>query len=213
MHTEKRGSCRGGKASQAGRDRCVASNLSNKHAVHNRYRCTWKFEQIGFEVAGRVAEVIEPNEFVAPQIGGEIDERAPGATPLARLDDEAFRIAVESALASVQVAKLNRDANLVTIEQQLPAQSESAKAEAELADIELSRALDLSKQNAISRSELDAAQTNASTTKSRLASSRAELAPRHFPKRICRWINCSRGTSAAKSVIRPWGLRSIPESE
>ncbi len=136
----------------------------------------WKSEQIGFEVAGRVAEVIEPNEFVTPQIGGQADERTPGATPLARLDDEELRIALESAQASVEVAKLNRDANLVTIEQQLPAQIESATAEADLADIELSRALELSKQNAISRSELDSAQTHASTTKSRLASSRAELA-------------------------------------
>ncbi len=136
----------------------------------------WKSEQIGFEVAGRVAEVIEPNEFVSPQIGGQTDDRRPGPTPLARLDDEALKIAVESAYASVEVAKLNRDANLVTIEQQLPAQIESAKAEADLADIELSRALELSKQNAVSLSELDAAQTNASTTKSRLASSRAELA-------------------------------------
>lgn len=136
----------------------------------------WKSEQIGFEVAGRVAEVIEPNEFVTPQIGSESDERAPDATPLARLDAEELKIAVESAQASVEVTKLNRDANLVTIEQQLPAQIESAKAEAELADIELSRALKLSKQNAISRSELDAARTNAATTKSRLASSNAELA-------------------------------------
>lgn len=136
----------------------------------------WKSEQIGFEVAGRVAEVIEPNEFVAPQIGSEADERTPDATPLARLDAEELKIAVESAEASVEVAKLNRDANLVTIEQQLPAQIESAKAEAELADIELSRALKLSKQSAISRSELDAARTNAATTKSRLASSNAELA-------------------------------------
>ncbi len=136
----------------------------------------WKAEQIGFEVAGRVAEVIEPNESVTPQIGGVIDELPAGATPLARLDDEAFKIAAESAHASVEVAKLNRDANLVTIELQLPAQIESARAESDLADLELQRALELSRQNAISRSELDAAQTNASTAKSRLASAQADLA-------------------------------------
>ncbi|TWT67416.1 putative efflux pump membrane fusion protein [Allorhodopirellula solitaria] len=136
----------------------------------------WKAEQIGFEVAGRVAEVIEPNESVTPQIGDATDELPTGATPLARLDDEAFKIAAESAHASVEVAKLNRDANLVTIERQLPAQIETARAEADLAALEWKRALKLSKQNAISRSELDAAQTSASTTKSRLASSQAELA-------------------------------------
>lgn len=136
----------------------------------------WKSEQIGFELAGRVAEVIEPNELVTPQIRGESERRVSGATPLARLDDEAFKIAVDSAQANVDVAKLNLDANLVAIQLQLPAQIDSAKAEADLADIELSRALELSRQNAISRSELDAAQTNAATAKSRLASSRADLA-------------------------------------
>ena len=136
----------------------------------------WKSEQIAFEIAGRVTEVIEPNESVTPQIGQVAAERTPAATPLARLDDEALRIAVESADASVEVAKLNRDANLVTIEQQLPAQIEAAEAEADLADLELSRALELSKKNAVSRSELDAARTRAATTKSRLASSQAELA-------------------------------------
>ena len=136
----------------------------------------WKSEQIGFEVAGRVAEVIEPNESVTPQIGGESTEQTPDATPLARLDAEALKIAVQSAQASVEVAKLNRDANLVSIEQQLPSQIEAAEAEADLADIELSRAVELSKQNALSRSEFDTAKTNASTTKSRLTSSRADLA-------------------------------------
>ncbi|WP_206028758.1 efflux RND transporter periplasmic adaptor subunit [Thalassoroseus pseudoceratinae] len=136
----------------------------------------WKSEQIGFEVAGRVTEVIEPNESVTPQIDGESVRQTPDPTPLARLDDERLKIAVQSALASVEVAKLNRDANLVSIEQQLPSQIEVAKAEADLADIELSRAVRLSKRDAISRSELDAAKTNASTTKSRLTGTHAELA-------------------------------------
>lgn len=136
----------------------------------------WKSERIGFEVAGRVAEVIEPSEFVVPQIGDVTGAVTPGATPLARLDNEAFKIAVDSALASVEVAKLNRDANLVTIDQQLPAQIESARAEADLADLELARAQKLLKQNAISQSELDSAQTDVSTTQARLASSQAELA-------------------------------------
>ncbi|MEW4486484.1 HlyD family efflux transporter periplasmic adaptor subunit [Thalassoglobus sp. JC818] len=136
----------------------------------------WKSEQIGFEVAGRVVEVIEPNEFVVPHIGNDAAECSSHATPLGRLDDEQLRIAVESAQASVEVAKLNRDANQVTIQQQLPAQIESAKAEADLADVELARTLKLAERNATSKAEVDAAQTRASTTKSRLSSSQAELA-------------------------------------
>tara|TARA_R110002049_G_scaffold285698_1_gene466786 strand:- start:216658 stop:218424 length:1767 start_codon:yes stop_codon:yes gene_type:complete len=136
----------------------------------------WKTEKIAFEVAGRVAEVIEPNERVMPQVGRESSEPTHLATALARLDDEQLRIAVESARANVAVAKLNRDANLVTIEQQLPAMIESAEAEAELADIELARATKLLSQNAISRSELDAAQTRKSTTRARVVSAKADLA-------------------------------------
>ncbi|RMF38280.1 MAG: HlyD family efflux transporter periplasmic adaptor subunit [Planctomycetota bacterium] len=136
----------------------------------------WKSERLGFEVAGRVVEVIEPNEWVTPNRGAAAVESAAEATVLARLDDEALRIAVESARTSVEIAKLNRDANLVMVRQQLPAQIESAKAEANLAQAELSRALKLTQQNAIAKSELDTAQTRVSTANARVASLQAELA-------------------------------------
>lgn len=154
----------------------------------------WKTEQIGFEVAGRVAEVIEPNERVVPRMEGaaesergaaersdngttRVDEsNDPQPTPLARLDDEQLRIAVESARANVEVARLNRDANRVTIEQQLPSLIESAEAEAGLAKTEFARISRLSKQNAIARAELDTAQTRVATTQSRVASAKADLA-------------------------------------
>lgn len=131
----------------------------------------WKLERIGFEQPGRVAEVIEPNEMVIPRL----DDNNTG-TPLARLDDEPLRIAVEAARANVAVAKRNRDANQVAVMQRLPALVASAEAEAALADSEMERSSRLSRQNVISQSELDNAQTRKATTSSRLASAKADLA-------------------------------------
>ncbi len=131
----------------------------------------WKLERIGFEQAGRVAEVIEPNEIVVPRL----DDHSEG-TPLARLDDEPLRIAVEAARARVAVARRNREANQVAIAQRLPALIASAEAEAALADSEMKRSNRLSQQNVISQSELDSAQTRIATTTSRVASAKADLA-------------------------------------
>lgn len=131
----------------------------------------WKLERIGFEQPGRVAEVIEPNEMVIPRL-----EDGSTGTPLARLDDEPLRIAVESARANVAVAKRNRDANQVAVMQRLPALVASAEAEAALADSEMERSSRLSRQNVISQSELDNAQTRRATTSSRVASAKADLA-------------------------------------
>lgn len=131
----------------------------------------WKLERIGFEQPGRVAEVIEPNEMVVPRL-----EDGSTGTPLARLDDEPLRIAVESARANVAVAKRNRDANQVAVMQRLPALIASAEAEATLADSEMERSSRLSRQNVISQAELDNAQTRRATTSSRVASAKADLA-------------------------------------
>ncbi|QEG41036.1 HlyD family secretion protein [Roseimaritima ulvae] len=132
----------------------------------------WKTEQIGFEQAGRVEFVIEPNVMVRPSA---VDEPSPGGTPLARLDDERLRIAVESATADVSVARLRRDANRIAIDERLPAAITVAKAERDLADTERARAEKLDQQNAISSSELDNARTRANTAQAQLASAEADL--------------------------------------
>ena len=135
----------------------------------------WKTEQIGFEQAGRVVYVIEPNEMVRPEVENDAESHETGGTPIARLDDERVRIAVESAMTDVSVAKLNRVASRIAIKQRLPAAISAAEAERQLADMELNRVSRLAKQNAVSRAELDTARTRASTTKSQLAATKAEL--------------------------------------
>jgi len=133
----------------------------------------WKAERIGFEQPGRVVQVIEPNEMVKRR-GNQ-----GGGIPLARLDDEQFRIAVDAAKADAAVAERRRDANRITIEQRLPTLISTAEAEQKLADSELARDDRLIKTNAISQSELDTARTRASTARLRVASAKAELAQAH----------------------------------
>jgi len=133
----------------------------------------WKTEKIGFEITGRVNFVIEPNEPVQPQLDSE---SAPPATAIARVDQERFQIAVETAQADVAVAQRRLDANGVAIALRWPTAIASAQADLELAESESNRASRLSGQNAISRSELDSALTRVTVAKSSLDAAKAELA-------------------------------------
>lgn len=130
----------------------------------------WKSEQIGFEQAGRVVQVIEPNEMVT---GRGIQN---AGVPLARLDDEQFRIAVDAAKADAAVAERRRDSNLIAIEQRLPTAVKTAEAEQTLAETEFDRIERLVNSDALSKSEFDTARTRASTAQLRVASVKAELA-------------------------------------
>ena len=126
----------------------------------------WKAERIGFEIAGRVVEVVEPYEMVVAHSKSNI------GTTVARLDDQPMRIAVESAKADIEVAIRRMETNRVAIEQRLPASVESASAEFRLAQQELERSRKLG--TAISASELDSIRTRASTA--RLLVTRSEAA-------------------------------------
>lgn len=130
----------------------------------------WKAERIGFEQAGRVVQVIEPNEMVRGRGIGDAGD------VLARLDDEAFRIAVDAAKADAAVAERRRDSNRIAIEQRLPTLIRVAEAEQKLADTEFARIDRLMQLNASSGSELDTTRTRASTASLRVAAAKADLA-------------------------------------
>lgn len=130
----------------------------------------WKAERIAFEQAGRVVQVIEPNEMVTGIGNGRI------GVPLARLNEEQFQIAVDAARADLAVAQRRREANLISIEQRLPSRIRTAEAELQLAQRELDRAQRLSRSNAMSGSELDTTRTRASTAQLQVDSATAELA-------------------------------------
>ncbi|WP_182830385.1 efflux RND transporter periplasmic adaptor subunit [Tautonia rosea] len=146
---------------------------------------SWKTEQLAFEVSGRVEQVIEPNEWVEPKVVSAAGDAGRGvlATPLARLEDERFRIAVEADRAAVEVARRQIEAVRVDLEQRLPARIDAARAEEQLARIELDRARRLTERSAGTRSALDQAETTLATASANLAAAEGELASREAERR------------------------------
>ena len=116
---------------------------------------SWKTENVGFEVAGRVQFVIEPETEVA--LGEDSSDRG---TVLARLDDTRYRLQVRSIQSKIQSKQKLRDSTLIEVEKVLPAQELVADSELRLAKLELDRRDRLLKQDAISQEEFDKAKSD-----------------------------------------------------
>ncbi|MFG0264389.1 MAG: efflux RND transporter periplasmic adaptor subunit, partial [Rhodopirellula sp. JB055] len=128
---------------------------------------SWKTEDIGFEVSGKVLWVLEPGANIDGRVidaGGEMIQQG---TPLAQIEPDRYEIAVESAEADLEVARLNKESIEIRLEESLPAEMESARANLALAEMEFSRIENLKVQNAASKSEYDQARNLVQT---RLAS-------------------------------------------
>jgi multidrug efflux pump subunit AcrA (membrane-fusion protein) len=128
---------------------------------------SWKTEDIGFEVSGKVLWVLEPGANIDGRVidvGGEMIQQG---TPLAQIEPDRYEIAVESAEADLEVARLNKESIEIRLEESLPAEMESARANLALAEMEFSRIENLKEQNASSKSEYDQARNLVQT---RLAS-------------------------------------------
>ena len=83
----------------------------------------WKSEDIGFEVPGRVSWVIEPNEDIegrTPDTSASSEHEQ--GTVIAKLDDERYRLAVDSAEANVKSLSRDRQALAAEISDSIPAQ-------------------------------------------------------------------------------------------
>ncbi|MFN3192471.1 MAG: efflux RND transporter periplasmic adaptor subunit [Aureliella sp.] len=150
---------------------------------------SWKTEQIGFEVAGRVEWVIEPGEEIEARIVGlelqddvlpnadmvpGLEERISGwsagvGTPIARLEKDRFELAVASADASKKKASKSVKAVEIELMQGLEAQAAAAEAELNLASVELDRSERLVKQNAGAQADVDRDKANKENAQSKVA--------------------------------------------
>ena len=138
----------------------------------------WKTEQIGFEVQGRIAWVIEPDRDIERQVlepdrdiegqvfDGDREIIVPG-TILSHVEDEEFVLNVESAEAGLEVAKNRLQAAQVNAEKSIPADIVAADAEVELAEVTFKRQEKLSTTNAIAKSEVDESRAKYRTAKAR----------------------------------------------
>lgn len=116
---------------------------------------SWKDEQIGFEVAGRVEFVAEQNTSIEGRIRNEAGESILTGTPIARLESERFELQVARARSDVERAEQNLVAAKTELNDNLEAQLASAVASASLAKTEYDRTLGLKQQRAVSQAEVD----------------------------------------------------------
>ena len=111
---------------------------------------SWKVEDIGFEVGGRIEEIIEPGRNAA---GPEIDPASSQAVPrsgavLAKIDASRYEASLASAKARVVNMQAQLEAAEREIEQVLPKQQAAAAASRKLAEQEFARQEQLRAGNA-----------------------------------------------------------------
>ena len=117
---------------------------------------SWKTEQIGFEVDGRIEWVAEPNTEIEGRVKDGEGETIVQGTRIARIDDERYQLRVKTAQAKIVQAQQRIAAAKIEIDKTIPAQIRSAEAEEKMTGSALDRSKQLKRQNATSQSDLDA---------------------------------------------------------
>ncbi len=113
---------------------------------------SWKREDLGFDVAGRVLRVVEPGANI---VGHTLDEQGnllTAGTVLAELDPKRYEIAVKQARAAADAARTD-------LEEVVPQLLAEAKAVLALADKELERYTNLVAAQSAPQQQLDLAET------------------------------------------------------
>ncbi|WP_442508989.1 efflux RND transporter periplasmic adaptor subunit [Novipirellula sp. SH528] len=131
---------------------------------------SWKTEDLGFEVSGRLEWVLEPGLDVDGRIVDPDGKPIQSGTPLAQIETAQYDIAVESAEADVEVAERKKESIEIRLDEALPVEIESAKADLDLAQTEFQRMKKLNAQQAASQSEFDQAENLVQTRKTALRS-------------------------------------------
>ena len=136
---------------------------------------SWKNEEIGFEIPGRLEWVLEPGRNVEGQVTDVNGNVLIPGTALAKVESSQFQVAVESALAGLEVAQRNLEVAEIRLRESIPEDIKSAQSDVDLALSEYQRAKQLRPQRAISQTEFESAVNELQTTQSRLASLQSSL--------------------------------------
>jgi multidrug efflux pump subunit AcrA (membrane-fusion protein) len=113
---------------------------------------SWKREDIGFEVAGRVLRVIEPGANIVGRSYDENGELLTEGTVIAEIDTERYEIAKRQAEAAANAAKAD-------LEEVIPPMLAEAQAALDLANTELQRYTNLVQKQSAPQQRLDVAKT------------------------------------------------------
>ncbi|EMI42608.1 membrane fusion protein [Rhodopirellula sp. SWK7] len=136
---------------------------------------SWKTEEIGFEVPGRVEWVREPGQDIDGRLVDPDGVLVQPGTPLAQIEPARYEIAVAAAEADLEVARLKKESLQIRRDDALPAELKSAEANLELAKIEFGRMTKLNNQNAASKSEYDQAENAVRTSEAAISSIQASI--------------------------------------
>ncbi|GAA5510098.1 efflux RND transporter periplasmic adaptor subunit [Novipirellula caenicola] len=140
---------------------------------------SWKTEDLGFEVSGRLEWVLEPGLDVDGRIVDPDGKLIQPGTPLAQIETAQYDIAVESAEADVEVAERKKESIEIRVLEALPVEIKSAEADLKLAEVEFDRLRKLKAQQAASDSEYDQAENLVQTRKAALRSLEASEKQAH----------------------------------
>lgn len=136
---------------------------------------SWKTEDIGFEVTGRVEYVVEPETEVDGYIGAA---NGGNGSVLARLDSSRYQIQIERSEAQITTLQRQKDAAIIEVERVVPAEQQAAQAELDLATAEYTRNKRLFDEKAISQAELDKAIADQKRAQAQVAQLAASLLAR-----------------------------------
>ena len=128
----------------------------------------WKEEQVGFEVSGRVESVVEPNTAIKARIHREDGKVMFPGTPIAKIENERFRLQVQKAKADVTRAEQTLIAAETEANESIPAQIAAARASRDLAEIEFERSQRLYARNAGAKGDVDRDKANFENAASQL---------------------------------------------
>ena len=125
---------------------------------------SWKTEDLGFEVSGRVSFVIEPERDVDGDVftvvgDGEMAERsrrpAVQGTLLAKLNDSRYQYTVNSVRAQIETAKQQKRAAEIEATSVIPAERDAAIADLAYTKSEVDRNRPMVESRAVSRAEFE----------------------------------------------------------
>ena len=129
---------------------------------------SWKTEDVGFEVSGRVEFVTEPNTEIEGRIMDKDGHIIMSGTPIGRLESERYQLAVQRAEAEVERANQSILAAEIELSESIPAQIAAAQSSRQLAKIEFERSKRLYAQKAGAKGDVDRDKANYENTISQL---------------------------------------------
>lgn len=118
---------------------------------------SWKTEQIGFEVPGRVQFVVEPETDIEGKVSDEDGSPRSTGTLLAKLDESRYELHVNSVKSQIDAMHQQKEALRIEAEDVIPANIKSAKANLQYATSEFNRIAPLHEKGAVTESERDKA--------------------------------------------------------